>query len=103
LRDWLEEKLKFTREAIVEIGIEENGDQMELSDSEFDQIVDSLKECSQELNSNVTVIHRIGNVASVLIRKKPNSVQEIIELRISVAGNVDAGKVSIHLTFSQLY
>lgn len=34
-------------------------------------------------------------VAHLMIRKRPKSVEDMMEIRVAVVGNVDAGKVSV--------
>lgn len=42
-----------------------------------------------------------GNiVAHFMIRKRPKSVEDLMEIRVAVVGNVDAGKVSFIFIYS---
>lgn len=49
-----------------------------------------------ELNQIDSTAARNKNnvVAHLMIRKRPKSVQDLLEIRVAVVGNVDAGKVN---------
>ncbi|KAA8568889.1 hypothetical protein MFRU_017g00760 [Monilinia fructicola] len=95
-------------ETIFEIGFENNGDVMGLKKEEWDVALKRLKEAAAKCNSDCQVLLTKGVggeveggsgdskekdcTGKVLIRQHPASVEEVIETRIAVVGNVDAGK-----------
>lgn len=98
-------------ETLFDLGIEDNGDSMNLERSEWDKALERLQEaadtipahCRVLLTYNVngpeeakTRIERMkGCCGKVLIRQVPERVEEVIETRIAVVGNVDAGKSTL--------
>ncbi|KAJ3413146.1 hypothetical protein HDV05_008484, partial [Chytridiales sp. JEL 0842] len=113
-------------EAIIEIGVEESGKSMNLSEEEYKAALKRLDTVSQSLRSDVSILHErrsfvlptstaptqsssSENVptlpvadesspyyyAHALVRKKPGVVEELLEMRIAVVGNVDAGKSTL--------
>jgi GTPase len=49
-----------------------------------------------QLDTTATLVNDENNiVAHLMIRKRPKSVQDLLEIRVAVVGNVDAGKVMI--------
>ncbi|KAF7955590.1 hypothetical protein EAE96_004516 [Botrytis aclada] len=95
-------------ETIFEIGFENNGDAMGLNKKEWDVALKRLKEAAGKLNSDCQLLLTNGVGGEVegetgeskekdctgkaLVRQHPASVEEVIETRIAVVGNVDAGK-----------
>lgn len=96
-------------ETIFEIGFENNGDSMGLTKHEWDIAMKRLIEaavknradCQVLLTKNVggeAEAETVGNEkekecsGKILIRQHPATVEEVIETRIAVVGNVDAGK-----------
>ncbi|QSZ37041.1 hypothetical protein DSL72_009133 [Monilinia vaccinii-corymbosi] len=95
-------------ETIFEIGFENNGDLMALKRDEWDVALKRLKEAAGKCNSDCQVLLTKGVGGEVegesgeskekdcrgkvLIRQHPASVEDVIETRIAVVGNVDAGK-----------
>jgi GTPase len=68
--------------------------------------MDTITQITQELNADFANIDNLngldpnykattksGQIAHLMIRKRPQSVQELLEIRVAVVGNVDAGKV----------
>ncbi|KAJ6439881.1 GTP-binding protein 1 [Purpureocillium lavendulum] len=101
-------------ETVFEIGYEHNGDSMRLSvdewNSAYRRLVAAAKgvhaDCELLLTKNVGGDVEAASTAAkaskdtacsgkVLIRKMPANVEEVIETRIAVVGNVDAGKSSL--------
>ena len=89
-------------ETIFELGVENNGDPMGLTKSDWDIALKRLVAGAKEVRSDCQVLYTKGvdadDVGSegchgkMLIRQHPASVEEVIETRIAVVGNVDAGK-----------
>ncbi|KAG5918816.1 hypothetical protein E4U61_001431 [Claviceps capensis] len=101
-------------EAVFELGYENNGESMELSledwNAAYNRLVDAAKsagaDCQLLLTKNVGGKVKAESIASkpeknggcngkVLIRRVPSRVEDVIETRIAVVGNVDAGKSSM--------
>lgn len=61
-----------------------------------------------ELNQ-MNIVPTENTVAHLMIRKRPKSIQDLLEIRVAVVGNVDAGKVNneklfeVTLTFYIVY
>jgi GTPase len=95
-------------ETVFEVGFENNGDSMSLSKDEWDVAMKRLAEAAKKCKADCQVLltKGVGGYAEaltvpgdekqcsgkVLIRQHPPSVEEVIETRIAVVGNVDAGK-----------
>lgn len=96
-------------ETVFEIGFENNGDSMALSRDEWHvsmrRLVEAAKKCRADCQ--ILLTKGVGGAAEgesvpekddtgcsgkVLIRQHPATVEEVIETRIAVVGNVDAGK-----------
>jgi GTPase len=101
-------------EAVFDIGFEANNDSMKLTRQEWDtalsRFTDAAKrlraDCDLLLTKNVGGDVEAESVASgkdkdtdcsgkVLVRQAPQTAEEVIETRIAVVGNVDAGKSSL--------
>ncbi|KAF2767714.1 P-loop containing nucleoside triphosphate hydrolase protein [Teratosphaeria nubilosa] len=99
-------------ECLFDIGLEDNGDSQLLTDSEWhaackrlDAILSKLKADSRMLmtknvpDSKVDVGNELkkehGCVGKVLLRRHPADIDDTIETRIAVVGNVDAGKSTL--------
>ena len=96
-------------ETVFEIGFENNGDSMGLSKNEWDAGMKRLVEAAKKRRADCQILLTtgVGGVAEgetapekddagcsgkILIRQHPATVEEVIETRIAVVGNVDAGK-----------
>jgi len=89
-------------ETIFELGVENNGDPMGLTKSDWDIALKRLVVGAKEVRSDCQILYTKGIEADdigsegchgkLLIRQHPASVEEVIETRIAVVGNVDAGK-----------
>ncbi|RDW88673.1 p-loop containing nucleoside triphosphate hydrolase-9 [Coleophoma cylindrospora] len=95
-------------EMIFEIGFENNGSSMELKKDEWDKALARLEkaaaglnaECQILLTKNVGGEFEVDSVSEkdtacygkILVRQHPKAPEEVIETRIAVVGNVDAGK-----------
>lgn len=96
-------------ETIFEIGFENNGDSMALTKDEWDVSMKRLREAAKKVRSDCQVLltKHVGGEeeaesaanekekecsGKVLVRQHPATVEEVVETRIAVVGNVDAGK-----------
>jgi GTPase len=95
-------------EMVFEVGFENNGDSMALTKDEWDSAMKLLVLAAGKLRAHCQVLLSIGVggeveglsvpgqkegcSGKVLIRQHPATVEEVIETRIAVVGNVDAGK-----------
>jgi GTP-binding protein 1 len=96
-------------ETVFEIGFENNGDSMGLTKDEWDVALKRLKEAARKVRADCQVLltKHVGGEeeaesaaaekekecsGKILVRQHPATVEEVIETRIAVVGNVDAGK-----------
>jgi GTPase len=98
-------------ETVFEVGFENNGESMSLTKEEWDVAMSRLnqaaaKECAE---CHILLTKNVGGDAEaefvndkekgcngkILIRQNPSTVEDVIETRIAVVGNVDAGKSSM--------
>lgn len=88
-------------EALFDVGLERNGDNMGLGKEEYEKALGRLREVSKEIKCVVTVLLEEGAEATegcnskALVRKQPESIEELLEIRVAVVGNVDAGKSTL--------
>ncbi|KAK5119023.1 hypothetical protein LTR62_000234 [Meristemomyces frigidus] len=99
-------------ECLFDVGLEENGDSQGLTDQEWtvalarlDTVLKDLKADTRMLISKNVVDSKVdvgnelkkerGCIAKFLIRRRPENVDDVIETRIAVVGNVDAGKSTL--------
>jgi len=109
LADIVEERLlEGHGEAVFDIGFENNGEGMKLSRDEWDAAYKRLAEAGKKLRADAQLLltknvggeldgtpTKDGCSGKVMIRRVPGTVEEVIETRIAVVGNVDAGKSSL--------
>jgi len=95
-------------ETVFEIGFENNGDCMKLAKDEWDTAFKRLNEAAKKVNADCQLLltKNVGGeldgaptrekdcTGKVSIRRA-RTVEEVIETRIAVVGNVDAGKSSM--------
>lgn len=101
-------------ECLFEIGVEDNGDSMGFGRGEWDAALGRIKGVLEELGADGKTLITKGGVGGdvevesgeeegkrkaqkglmgkMSIRRRPLSVDDVIETRIAVVGNVDAGK-----------
>jgi GTPase len=96
-------------ETVFEIGFENNGESMSLSKDEWDAAMKRLREAARKVRSDCQVLltKNVGGEqeaesvsndkvkecsGKILVRQHPATVEDVIETRIAVVGNVDAGK-----------
>ena len=85
-------------ECLYRLGVADNGECVGLSDQELSESYTTLQNLATKINAD-TIILRKGHIdnkwiAEVLIRRKPLNGFPL-EITITVAGNVDAGKSSL--------
>lgn len=90
-------------EALFDVGFD-NGDSMDLNQEDFERALERLRTVAKkEVNGFITVlskkglaedgtVEKGGVTATVLVRRKPEDTQDLLEIRVAVVGNVDAGK-----------
>ncbi|KAI4858935.1 P-loop containing nucleoside triphosphate hydrolase protein [Hypoxylon rubiginosum] len=103
------------REAVFDLGFENNGESMRLTLDEWNTALDRLKQTAKAVHADCDVLltKNVGGGAEaeltiagnqskdtdctgkILIRQTPSSIEDVIETRIAVVGNVDAGKSSM--------
>ena len=105
LKNFMEAKLLTDDELLLEIGIESNGDSQRLTQNDFDNIFQNIRSVVESFGAVATIVNSapiltqtsetrtVFITGHVLIRKQPKTIEEIDEVRVCVAGNVDAGKV----------
>ena len=95
-------------EAILDIGLEDSGESMKFSPANWEFALKRMEETANEDNAdckllmtrNVPGEGEVGPLnakdtfcsGKIMVRRRPASVNDVIETRISVVGNVDAGK-----------
>ncbi|KAL8678814.1 MAG: hypothetical protein Q9224_000644 [Gallowayella concinna] len=100
--------LEGNGEALFDLGQEDNGETMNFSQEHWDVALDRIRraasllraECRILLTRNVggpeeaeTKSERAkGCTGKILLRQSPETTEDVIETRIAVVGNVDAGK-----------
>lgn len=95
-------------EALFDLGHEENGESMQFSKEQWDVALDRIRRASSFLKAECRILltRNVGGPeetevknekekscgGKLLIRQEPETVEDVIETRIAVVGNVDAGK-----------
>jgi GTPase len=96
-------------ECLFDVGLEDNGDSQILTEQEWDAALARIKGLLEKLNADWKVLMTknvpnspvdVGNedkkergcVGKVMMRRRPEDIDDTIETRIAVVGNVDAGK-----------
>nr|POF13762.1 gtp-binding protein 2 [Quercus suber] len=99
-------------ECLFDIGLEDNGDGQALTEQEWTASLARLDEVMAKLKADYRMLMtknvpdsavNVGNeakkekgcVGKVIIRRRPGDVDDTIETRIAVVGNVDAGKSTL--------
>ncbi|ROW04980.1 hypothetical protein VPNG_06971 [Cytospora leucostoma] len=99
-------------ETLFDIGFEHNGDPVHLNRADWDKAWARLQEAAKKANADCQLLltRNVGGdvetqvigsdkekdcSGKVLIRQNPATVENVIETRIAVVGNVDAGKSSM--------
>ncbi|KAF2670362.1 P-loop containing nucleoside triphosphate hydrolase protein [Microthyrium microscopicum] len=92
----------------MDVGLEENGDSMGFDRKTWDLALERLKDAALLLKADFKVLLtrnvggdvEVGSLneadtacsGKIILRQRPASINEVIETRIAVVGNVDAGK-----------
>ncbi|KIW86063.1 hypothetical protein Z517_01457 [Fonsecaea pedrosoi CBS 271.37] len=95
-------------ETLFDLGLEDSGDSMRFTKEQWDIAMTRITEAAGVLNATVNVLltynvggdkeahpnttHDHSSHGKLLIRQTPATAEEVIETRIAVVGNVDAGK-----------
>ncbi|KAK7529512.1 GTP-binding protein-like protein 1 [Phyllosticta citribraziliensis] len=95
-------------EALFDLGLEDNGDPMGFTREDWDFALERVTKAAADVNAdsrllmtrNVGGNNEVGPLntkdtsvsGKLIIRRRPESVDDVIETRIAVVGNVDAGK-----------
>lgn len=101
-------------EAVFELGSEYNGESMQLTKDEWAVSFNRLEQAAKKIRADCELLitknvggdkeaestakrpgKDVGCSGKVLIRQLPARVEDVIETRIAVVGNVDAGKSSL--------
>ncbi|KAL8995517.1 MAG: hypothetical protein Q9188_006785 [Gyalolechia gomerana] len=95
-------------EALFDLGQEDNGETMNFSREQWDVALDRIRRAASILRAECRILltRNVGGqeeaetqnekdkscTGKILIRQEPQSIEDVIETRIAVVGNVDAGK-----------
>lgn len=96
-------------ECLFDVGLEDNGDSQALSEQEWKTAVARLQDVLKAMQADWRLLmtknvpdsgvdvgnenkREPGSVGKFMIRRQPKSIDDTIETRIAVVGNVDAGK-----------
>jgi GTPase len=95
-------------EALFDVGLEDNGDSMGFSKEAWEFALERMGAVCDELKADYKILmtrnvggdvevgprdaKETGASGKMLLRQRPESVDNVIETRIAVVGNVDAGK-----------
>ncbi|KAK4141424.1 GTP-binding protein 1 [Dichotomopilus funicola] len=104
-----ERLLEGKGETVFDVGFENNGESLRLSRSEWDQARQRLEEAARRLRADTQLLltKNVGGEldgvptkdcdcsGKFMVRQVPGTVEDVIETRIAVVGNVDAGKSSM--------
>ncbi|PGH34984.1 hypothetical protein GX50_02224 [[Emmonsia] crescens] len=98
-------------ETIFDLGQEDNGEWMGFDKSQWDTALDRIRKAAQTLRADCKVLltYNVGGLeeaesknerikhayGKILIRQAAASAEDVIETRIAVVGNVDAGKSTL--------
>ncbi|OTA99101.1 hypothetical protein M426DRAFT_68422 [Hypoxylon sp. CI-4A] len=116
LGEYIKERLgEGHGEAVFDLGFENDGESMRLTREEWDVALDRLKSTAkgQHVDCDILLTKNVGGeveadstkagnqgketdcTGKILIRQTPSTIEDVIETRIAVVGNVDAGKSSM--------
>jgi hypothetical protein len=112
LKDWVSSRLVEGKgEALLDLGVEENGDSMNFTKEEWEIALQRLRDAAKldGADINVLVTKNVGDSidestkkdrvkgcqGKVLVRRRAVTINDVIETRIAVVGNVDAGKSTL--------
>ncbi|CEG77211.1 hypothetical protein RMATCC62417_12003 [Rhizopus microsporus] len=106
LKDIISTRMQHGKgETLFEIGVEDDGAPMNLTIDEYDKCIKTLTALAESLDADLANIDELiqldinkatesnaQKVSHFMLRKRPKSVQDVLEVRVAVVGNVDAGK-----------
>ncbi|XP_037545853.1 GTP-binding protein 2 [Nematolebias whitei] len=91
-------------EAVYQIGVEDNGLLVGLTESDMKASLKTLKRMAEKVGADITLLREREvdydldrnnrKIAEVLVRKVPDD-QQFLDLRVAVLGNVDSGKSTL--------
>ncbi|XP_028828065.1 GTP-binding protein 2-like [Denticeps clupeoides] len=91
-------------EAVYQIGVEDNGLLVGLSDRDMRASLGTLRRMAEKVGADITLLRErevdydsersCRKIAEVLVRKVPDD-QQFLDLRVAVLGNVDSGKSTL--------
>ncbi|XP_028448421.1 GTP-binding protein 2b [Perca flavescens] len=91
-------------EAVYQIGVEDNGLLVGLTDADMKASLRTLKRMAEKVGADITLLRErevdydldrnTRKIAEVLVRKVPDD-QQFLDLRVAVLGNVDSGKSTL--------
>ncbi|KAF2197638.1 hypothetical protein GQ43DRAFT_451557 [Delitschia confertaspora ATCC 74209] len=95
-------------ETLFDIGLENNGDSMEFTEEDWGKALERVNSVADGLKADIKLLmtrnvggevevgpandKEKGCCGKITVRRRPESVDDVIETRIAVVGNVDAGK-----------
>ncbi|KAI9676644.1 MAG: hypothetical protein M1829_002961 [Trizodia sp. TS-e1964] len=98
-------------ETLFELGFEDNGESMAFTKEEWETAFDRLRRSAALLRADCQILmtRNVGgdvemeskndkdtdSTGKIMIRQNPETMQDVIETRIAVVGNVDAGKSTL--------
>lgn len=86
-------------EAIYEVGVEDSGRKKGLSADQLAASLRTLARMAADLGAETSVLSetaaREGRTATVLVRRIPKALEDYLDVRVAVAGNVDSGKSTL--------
>ncbi|KAI9495855.1 P-loop containing nucleoside triphosphate hydrolase protein [Zychaea mexicana] len=90
-------------ETLFEIGVEDDGEKMTLTDDEYQQALITVGKIVEKLDADFSTVEERGKhnqqqqgiLATLMIRRRLKTVEDLLEIRIAVVGNVDAGKSTL--------
>ncbi|XP_030051723.1 GTP-binding protein 2 [Microcaecilia unicolor] len=90
-------------EAVYQIGVEDNGLLVGLSEEEMKASLKTLRRMAEKVGADITILREREvdydgdlprKITEVLVRKVPDN-QQFLDLRVAVLGNVDSGKSTL--------
>ncbi|KAI4177526.1 MAG: hypothetical protein LQ348_005813 [Seirophora lacunosa] len=100
--------LEGNGEALFDLGQEDNGESMNFSKEQWDVALDRIRRAASILRAECRILltRNVGGseeaetinekdkscTGKILVRQEPETAEDVIETRIAVVGNVDAGK-----------
>lgn len=95
-------------ETLFDIGHENNGESCGMGRDEYGRALAAVQDVAKELGAGVSVLLEKNtgseteveavekdSSSRVMVRRQPKSMEELLEIRVAVVGNVDAGKSTL--------